>query len=305
MPAAASLLASGWLARGAKCFGSDAGRGSGLSCRGVRDRSYETVPFRLSEIDHRYGSNVHVVANPFLLGQLATLCAKGTGQPTINRLVRLLYEDLVRNVLNAEFPRRHIAVPTRMIDSSPQAIFEGEVIDRQVRAVTVNIARAGALPSQVAYDLLNETIEPSLVRQDHVIMSRMLGEDERVVGAGIGGMKIGGDVDDAFLLFPDPMGATGSSLSTAIRMYKEQVPGQPRKIVTIHLVVTPEYLRRITTEHPEVAVYAIRVDRGLSSPEVLATVPGTRWDEERGLDDHQYIVPGGGGFGEIMNNAYV
>ena len=34
------------------------------------------------------------------------------------------------------------------------------MIDRDVRAVTVNIARAGALPSQVAYDLLNETLEP-------------------------------------------------------------------------------------------------------------------------------------------------
>ena len=30
-----------------------------------------------------------------------------------------------------------------------------------------------------------------------------------------------------------------------------------------------------------------------------------RWEKERGLDDKQYIVPGGGGFGEIMNNAYV
>jgi len=38
---------------------------------------------------------------------------------------------------------------------------------------------------------------------------------------------------------------------------------------------------------------------------VLATVPGERWDEENGLNDLQYIVPGGGGFGEIMNNAYV
>jgi len=38
---------------------------------------------------------------------------------------------------------------------------------------------------------------------------------------------------------------------------------------------------------------------------VLATVPGERWGEENGLNDLQYIVPGGGGFGEIMNNAYV
>jgi uracil phosphoribosyltransferase len=271
----------------------------------VRDLSYDHVPYRMSEIEHRYGDNVHIVANPFLLGQLATLCAKETRQPVVNKLVRLLYEDLVRTVLNHEFPRRRVAVPTRMIDSSPQAIFEGEVLDRQVRAVTVNIARAGAIPSQLAYDLLNETLEPSLVRQDHIIMSRMLGEKDEVVGAGIGGMKIGGDIDDAFLLFPDPMGATGSSLAMAIDTYKKKVPGTPRRIVNIHLIVTPEYLRTMTKAHPDVRIYAIRLDRGLSPPEVLATVPGTRWEEERGLDDHQYIVPGGGGFGEIMNNAYV
>ncbi len=271
----------------------------------MRDRAYDHIPYRRSEIQHLYGPNVHVLANPFLLGHLATLCSRETTQPAVNRLVRLLYEDLVRTVVAAEFPRRRVSVPTRMIASSPQAIFEGEVIDRDVRAVTVNIARAGAVPSQVAYDLLNETLEPALVRQDHIIMSRMLGSNEEVVGAGIGGMKIGGDVDGAFLIFPDPMGATGSSLATAIDTYKKKIPGTPRRIVNIHLIVTPEYLRTMTTAHPDVLVYALRLDRGLSSAEVLDTVPGTRWDEERGLDDHQYIVPGGGGFGEIMNNAYV
>ena len=52
-------------------------------------------------------------------------------------------------------------------------------------------------------------------------------------------------------------------------------------------------------------VYALRLDRGLSPPEVLQTMPGERWDEERGLTDHHYIVPGGGGLGEIMNNSFV
>jgi uracil phosphoribosyltransferase len=75
--------------------------------------------------------------------------------------------------------------------------------------------------------------------------------------------------------------------------------------VNIHHIVTPEYLRKMTTEHPDVSIYAIRLDRGLSAADVLQTVPGTRWDEERGLTEHQYIVPGGGGFGEIMNNALV
>jgi uracil phosphoribosyltransferase len=271
----------------------------------VRETAYDSVPYRPSEIEHRYGPNVHIVASPYLLGQLATLCARETVQPAINRLVVGLYSDLAKIVVDAEFPRTRVAVPTRMIETTPQGVFYGEVTDPNTRAVTVNIARAGALPSQTVYDLLNWTLQPRLVRQDHIIMSRMLGPQQEVVGAGIGGMKIGGDVADAFLLFPDPMGATGGSLATAIDTYKRTVEGRPRRIVNIHLIVTPEYLRKMTREHPDVVIYAIRLDRGLSSAEVLRTVPGTRWEEERGLTDHQYIVPGGGGFGEIMNNAYV
>jgi uracil phosphoribosyltransferase len=241
----------------------------------MRDALYDKVPFRLSELTHHYGKSVHLVGNPFLLS------------------------------LNVEFPRKSVAVPTRMIDSTPQGMYQGEVIDPEVRAVAVNIARAGTLPSQVTYDLLNETLSPALVRQDHIVMSRMIDAAEKVVGSNIGGAKIGGDVDDAIVLFPDPMGATGGSLSTAISMYKNKVPGKMRKIICINLIVTPEYLRRMGTDHPDAVIYAIRLDRGLSPPEVFGTEPGQLWDKERGLDDRQYIVPGGGGFGEIMNNAYV
>lgn len=271
----------------------------------MRDLLYEKVPFRLSEMEHRYGKNVHLVGNPFLLSQLATLCAKDTFQPQVNQLVVSIYSDLVKMVLNAEFPQKAASLPTRMIDSTPQGIFQGSVIDPDVRAISVNIARAGTLPSQVTYDLLNTVLRPSLVRQDHIIMSRMLDNAEQVVGSNIGGAKIGGDVDDAIVLFPDPMGATGGSLSTAIELYKKKVPGKMRKILCLHLIVTPEYLRRMTTDHPEVIIYSVRLDRGLSAPEVFGTVPGTFWDKERGLDERQYIVPGGGGMGEVMNNAFV
>lgn len=271
----------------------------------MRDALYERVPFRLSELVHHYGPQVHLIGNPFLLSQLATLCAKGVYQPQINRLVAGLYTDVVKTVINAEFPRKTVAIPTRMIDSTPQGIYQGEVIDPEVRAVTVNIARAGTLPSQVCFDLLNTILSPPLVRQDHIIMSRMIDEGQHVVGSNIGGAKIGGDVDDAIVIFPDPMGATGGSLSTAIRMYKDKVPGRARKILCLHLIVTPEYLRRLTTDHPDVIIYAIRLDRGMSSAEVFETEPGKLWEKERGLDDKQYIVPGGGGFGELINNAYV
>lgn len=271
----------------------------------MRDHVYDQVPFRLTELEHRYGPNVHILADPFMLTQLASLCAKETIQPEINRLVASLYGELSKAVVNHAFPRREVSVPTRMVDHTPAGIFHGQLLAPNTRTVVVNIARAGTLPSQVTYDLLNGILDPRLVRQDHIIMSRLLGAKEEVVGAGIGGAKIGGDIDDAVVLFPDPMGATGGSLSTAIRTYKEKVEGNARKFICVNLIVTPEYLKRITTEHPDVAVYAVRLDRGLSPPEIFSTVPGTVWDKERGLSDRQYIVPGGGGFGEIMNNAYV
>ncbi len=271
----------------------------------MRDALYETSQFRLSEIEHRYGPGVHILANPFLLTQLATLCAKETTQPAINQLVAQIYGDLVKTFINCELPRQRVSIPTRMIDQNPLGVFQGELVDPSVRVVTVNIARAGTLPSQVTYDLLNQLLDPRLVRQDHLIMARQVDEKHQVTGSTIFGAKVGGDVDDSFLLFPDPMGATGSSMAEAIDWYKAKVPGKPRRIVTLNLIVTPDYLRRLRDRQPEVVVYALRLDRGLSPPEVFSTVPGTHWEKERGLDDRQYIVPGGGGFGEIMNNAYV
>ena len=271
----------------------------------MRDHAYDTIPYRAPEMAHRYGPSVHVLAEPLALTQLARLCAKGTNQPEINRLVGELYRDLLRVIVNAEFPRRATATPTRMIDHTPHGVFHGETIDEEVRAITVNIARAGTLPSQITYDFLNTFLDPRLVRQDHFVMARVLDEASKVIGAHISGSKIGGDVDDAILLFPDPMGATGGSICTALDMYKAQVVGAPRKVIAAHLIITPEYVKRVTTHHPGTIIYALRLDRGLSPPEVFDTVPGSSWELERGLDDRQYIVPGGGGFGELMNNAYV
>ncbi len=271
----------------------------------MRDALYENVPFTLSELKHHYGPNVHLVGTPYLLSQLAVLCANTTGQPQVNTLVRTLYGELVTMAVNHEFPRKAAAIPTRMIEHTPRGIYQGEILDPDVRAISVNIARAGTLPSQVTYDLLNTILQPKLVRQDHLIMSRMLDAAEHVVGSNIGGAKIGGDVDSAFVIFPDPMGATGGSLSTAIELYKKKVPGTMRKVICLNLIITPEYVRKMTTDHPDVAIYALRLDRGMSPPEVFTTAPGELWDKERGLDDRQYIVPGGGGMGEVMNNAYV
>jgi uracil phosphoribosyltransferase len=268
------------------------------------DSAYQHLPTQERELVHKYGSNVHILADPFLLTHLAFLCAEGTQQPAINQVVRDLYQYLIKAVLNGVFPRKVQATTTRMAQYTPRGVWTGEVLDTAQRAVTVNIMRAGTLPSQVCYDFLNKTLDPKLVRQDHVVMSRMTDASGKVTGSRFGDSKIGGDVDGAIVLFPDPMGATGGSLSEALSYYKDKVAGRAARYICVNLIVTPEYLARLQKDHPDVVVYAVRLDRGASSPDVLATVPGTRWSEESGLTDKQYIVPGGGGFGEIMNNAY-
>jgi uracil phosphoribosyltransferase len=133
----------------------------------------------------------------------------------------------------------------------------------------------------------------------------MTDETHAVVGTQIGSHKIGGDVKDAMVIFPDPMGATGTTIISAIDFYKKSIPGPAKRYLALHLIVTPEYLKQVTEAHPDVVVYAFRLDRGLSSQEVLSSELGKFWSQERGLNDNDYIVPGAGGFGEIMNNSFV
>ena len=269
------------------------------------DSAYVQSRYSHPQVQHAYGSNVHLLDDPYAWTQLARMCSPECVQPEVGHLVRALYHRLAQAVLAEELPRARIDQPTRMVVSRPEAVYRGQALARSTRVVTVGIARAGTMPSQVVYDLLNEVLEPAGVRQDHLFMSRTTDAEGRVTGTSWHDAKIGRDVDGRILLFPDPMGATGSSMASALTHYKTRLEGQPGRCVTLHLIVTPEYLRRLQKEHPGTTVYALRLDRGLSSAEVLATPPGTRWDEERGLDDKQYIVPGAGGVGEILNNAWV
>ena len=265
----------------------------------------ENVKYQLSEIEHRYGKNVHIVNDPCMTSWLARLCSPQTFQPQINSLVDYLYTSLLNTVMNVEFPQKKVRIPTRMTAMHPEAPLETEIFDTDSRVVTVNLARAGTYPSHICYNLLNNVMDPQSVRQDHVSASRTTDQNEKVTGTALGGAKIGGDVEGAIVLFPDPMGATGNTIVSAIEHYKSNVGGQAAKYLALHLIVTPEYLKTVSRAHPDLSIYAVRLDRGLSSHEVLQTVPGTHWDKERGLNDKHYIIPGGGGFGEIMNNSFV
>jgi uracil phosphoribosyltransferase len=123
-----------------------------------------------------------------------------------------------------------------------------------------------------------------------------------VTGVDLSGSKIGGSVEGAVLLLPDPMGATGQTTARVLRHYRETY-GRPSRVVALPMIATPEYLRTVLA-FEELVVYTARLDRGMSPPGVLRSLPGSRWDEERGLDEKSYIVPGAGGMGEVINNSW-
>lgn len=257
------------------------------------------------EHKHHYGPQVHLLKSPALEGWLAKLCSPETIQPEINHLVTRLYSTLARVVIDRELPTEDFQIPTRMTQAHPEIFLKGTRIERSSKAIVVNLARAGTYPSHLVYERLHDFLEPSGIRQDHIFASRTTNSSAQVTGTEFGASKIGGGQTNAHVIFPDPMGATGNTLVAAVDHYKKIVPGTAAKYLALHLIVTPEYLKRVLTAHPDLKIYALRLDRGLSSEAVLKTELGARWSEEKGLNSHDYIVPGGGGFGEIMNNSFV
>jgi hypothetical protein len=105
------------------------------------DIAYAKSRYRPPEIEHRYGSNVHLLDDPLAWTLLARLCSNSTQQPEIGRLTRALYQGLARAVLAAELDRARLDVPTRMVTSSPEAVIRSTGIARQALVVTVGIAR--------------------------------------------------------------------------------------------------------------------------------------------------------------------
>lgn len=259
----------------------------------------------MTELKHYYGKQVHVLNDKCLNTVLTTLCLSETKQPQINELVTRLYSSLIETVLDQEFKNESISVATRMSQKYPNVMLETVVLDKNQRAVSVNLARAGTLPSHVCYTFMNYVLNPDLVRQDHITAARKTNENNQVIGTSFTGSKIGGDVENAIVIFPDPMGATGGTIVSALDHYKKDVGGKAKKFIAIHLIVTPEYLKKALTAHPDLVIYTLRVDRGLSSSEVLKSELGQNWSKERGLDDTHYIVPGAGGVGELLNNSFV
>ncbi len=269
----------------------------------VKDQQYLEQKYHFSGLDHHYGKNVHLFQNNVTSTLLSKLCLETTAQPMLNMIVQKLYEELLRNAVNVCLPTKMQTIETRMKHFSPQGEYQAELLDDGARAISVNIARAGTWPSHNCFEELNYILSPKNIRQDHFFMNRKTNNAGEVIGVDVSGSKIGGDQEKAFVFLPDPMGATGGSLSHVIDYYKKNVEGTALRYIVLHLIITPEYIKRMQKDHPDVEIFSLRLDRGLSSGKVLSGALGANWGEEKGLTETQYIVPGAGGLGELLNNS--
>lgn len=270
------------------------------------DAQYVSLPRPRGGMSHHYGDHVHILSHPYPMSMLARLSDPQTTQPAVSDLVGRLYDWLLGEVSSRLLLTNQATRPTRMAEAHPvEGHYQGELISSEQRVVVVDVARAGMQPSQQVYLGLHALIDAGNIRQDHLVASRQTNEDGQVIGVKLEAMKIGGDVSGATVLIPDPMAATGSSIAAVLDRYLQDAGGPPRAVVVMHLIVTPEYISRICEAYPGVHIFAVRLDRGLSSPDALASTPGAHPGEERGLNDVQYIVPGAGGVGELLNNSWV
>ena len=184
---------------------------------------------------HHYGPQFHLLDDTFLQTMLTELCLSKTTQPQINRLIKFLYNGLIIHTANRLFPKSTSVFKTRM-----NADLTAEHFSEMTKAISVNLARAGTFPSHICYEFLHSILPADQIRQDHIFAARSTNAAEQVTGTTLNSHKIGGSIDDCFVIFPDPMGATGGTIVSAIDYYEKQIPGKPKNYVCLHLIVTPE-----------------------------------------------------------------
>ena len=254
--------------------------------------------------EHGYGPRVHLLGDAWSLTALARLGSPDVRHTELMALVRSLYRGLAQRAFAAELPTVDVAIPTRMAAvHREEGVYRGPALDSATKIVVIDIIRGGMVPAQVCFETLTEVLPVDHTRLDHLNMARVSDDEGHVVGVDLSGSKVGGSTAGATVIVPDPMGATGSTVVRAIDHISEHY-GRPAKVLCLPLILTPEFLRNVLGALPEALVYGLRLDRGLSAPEVLAMPPGARWSEERGLNDQGYIVPGAGGVGEVLNNSW-
>ena len=135
------------------------------------------------------------------------------------------------------------------------------------RIVVVPVLRAGLGMLDAVLELVPRA------RVGHIGLQR----DEMTAVASQYYAKLPPELEKSFVLMIDPMLATGGSAVAALDLLK--AAGAPQ-VRIVCIVAAPEGISFVQRHHPDVAIYTPVVDRG--------------------LNEHKFIVPGLGDFGDRL-----
>lgn len=230
---------------------------------------------------NNFSMQTTILDTPYNLSLLSELGLSETHQPKISQLIESLYGNVFGTIVDRELAQEKVALKTRMYKETKEGVYRGRIIKKKQKVVVADVLRGGIQPANLFYLKLCELLDPKYVRQDH-IMSQRIETKEGVIGTNLMGSKIGGSIKDAVVFIPDCMGATGFSMVEVINHYLEHY-STPKKFVVVNLIATPTYIARLRKAKADVSLYVLRKDKKL-----------TKGD---------FIVPGLGGVGELINNT--
>jgi len=166
-------------------------------------------------------------------------------------------------LLAAEATRDVPSIPTLV--ETPLGPAEGRRVTRDV--VVVPVLRAGLGMLDAVLELI------PTARVGHIGLQR----DELTAVASQYYSKLPGDLSRSFVLMIDPMLATGGSAVAGLDLLRHY---GARDVRMICIVAAPEGIALVERHHPDVTIFTPVVDLG--------------------LNDHKFIVPGLGDFGDRL-----
>jgi uracil phosphoribosyltransferase len=177
-----------------------------------------------------------------------------------DRLIRIIVEEGLSFLPTA---RKDVITPT-------QDRYEG--VCSAAGICGVSIMRAGESMEQALRDTCRGVkIGKILIQRNEATKDKE--PDERYNYA-----KLPQDIADRWVLLLDPMLATGGSACKAIKCLVEKFRVREERIVFLNVVSCPEGIKRLSTDYPRVRIVTSAVDYA--------------------LNEHRYILPGLGDFGD-------
>jgi len=202
--------------------------------------------------------NLTVFHHPLIQHKLTWLRDTNTGHRPFRALLAQIAGLMVYEVTRA-FPTRPVKVATPMENTTGSKL--------SVQVTVVPVLRAGLGMAEGILDVMPEA------RVGHLGMFR----DEKTLQPVPYLQRLPRNVEAGPVILVDPMLATGGSASAALATLKKAGAADVRMIC---LVASPEGVRRITHDHPDVLIYAAALDRQ--------------------LDHRGFILPGLGDAGDRM-----